>query len=91
MAKQPGTGGDPGGAAHPGTGTRTTTYMVYTFGSVEHAYQFFKLQFLGLQRDTQELYQRYATEVPFHNQASFGVMTLTRDMIRQARQNYEVT
>ncbi len=64
---------------------------VYTFGSVKHAYQFFKLQFIGLQCDAQELDQHYATEVPFHNQASFGVMTLARDMIRQARQNYEVT
>ncbi len=57
---------------------------VHTFGSIEHAHQFFKLQFLGLHRDAQELHQRYATEVPFHNQASFGVMTLARDMIRQA-------
>ena len=64
---------------------------VHTFGSIEHAYQFFKLQFLGLQHDAQELHQCYATEVPFHNQASFGVMTLARDIIRQARQNYEVT
>ncbi len=64
---------------------------VYTFGSIKHAYQFFKLQFLGLHHDAQELHQHYATEVPFHNQASFGVMTLAKDMIRQARQNYEVT
>ncbi len=73
----------------PGPGQPPT--RVYTFGSIEHAYQFFKLQFLGLQRDTQELHQHYPTEVPFHNQASFGVMTLAKDMIRQAQQNYEVT
>ncbi len=24
---------------------------IYTFGSVEHVYQFFKLQFMGLHRD----------------------------------------
>ncbi len=72
----------------PGPGQPPT--RIYTFGSVEHAYQFFKLQFLGLHRDAQELHQRYATEVPFHNQVSFGVMTLARDMITRARQNYEV-
>ncbi len=64
---------------------------IYTFGSVEHAYQFFKLQFLSLHHDAQELHQHYATEVPFHNQASFGVMTLAKDMIQTARQNYEVS
>ncbi len=73
----------------PGLGQPPT--WVYTFGSIKHAYQFFKLQFLGLHRDAQELHQRYTTEVPFHNQVSFGVMTLAKDMIRQARQNYEVT
>ncbi len=57
---------------------------IYTFSSIEHAYQFFKLQFLGLHRDAQELHQCYATEVPFHNQASFGVMTLAKDMIKTA-------
>ncbi len=66
----------------PGPGQPST--RIYTFGSVEHAYQFFKLQFLGLQCDAQELHQRYATEIPFHNQASFGVMTLARDMIQRA-------
>ena len=73
----------------PGLGQPPT--RVYTFSSIKHAYQFFKLQFLGLHCDAQELHQCYATEVPFHNQASFGVMTLAKDMIRQARQNYEVT
>ena len=65
-------------------GPRQPPMQVYTFGSIEHAYQFFKLQFLGLQHDAQELHQHYATEVPFHNQALFNVMTLARDMIRQA-------
>ncbi len=73
----------------PGLGQPPT--RIYTFGSVEHAYQFFKLQFLGLHRDAQELHQCYVVEVPFSNQASFGVMTLAKDMIKAARQNYEVS
>ena len=66
----------------PGPGQPPT--RIYTFGSVENAYQFFKLQFLGLHRDEQELHQRYAVEVPFSNSASFSVMSLARDMIKTA-------
>ena len=57
---------------------------IYTFSSMEHAYQFFKLQFLGLHRDAQELHQCYIVEVPFSNSASFGVMSLAKDMIKKA-------
>ena len=73
----------------PGPGQPPT--RIYTFSSMEHAYQFFKLHFLGLHRDAQELHQRYVIEVPFSNSASFGVMSLARDMIKAARQNYEVS